>query len=82
LRHDFLASGLRINYPGDDPAGLTLASGLNTGARIYAQAVKNLNDGLSAVAIAEGAMNEFTSITTRIQELAVQSSNGVYSDEQ
>ena len=53
-----LASGERIVRPGDDPAGNAIATQLNTETRIYAQGIRNLNEGISAVSIAEAAMGE------------------------
>lgn len=74
-----LASGLRINRPSDDAAGLAIATSLNTSSRIFAQGIRNLNDGISLLSIAEGASHELTGILTRIKELAEQSANGTYS---
>jgi flagellin len=77
-----LASGQRINKASDDAAGLAIAASLNVNARIFTQGVRNLNDGLSAVNIAEGAMGELGSIIVRIEELAAQSTSKTYSDTQ
>lgn len=74
-----LASGLRINRASDDAAGLAIASSLNATSRIYAQSLRNLNDGISAISIAAGAMSELSGLITRLQELAAQSANGVFS---
>jgi flagellin-like hook-associated protein FlgL len=77
-----LASGQRINKASDDAAGLSISASLNVNARVFTQGVRNLNDGLSAVNIAEGAMGELGGIIGRIEELASQSMNGTYSDTQ
>jgi flagellin-like hook-associated protein FlgL len=77
-----LASGQRINKASDDAAGLAIAASLNVNARIFTQGVRNLNDGLSAVNIAEGAMGELGGIIVRIEELATQSISETYSDTQ
>jgi flagellin-like hook-associated protein FlgL len=77
-----LASGQRINKASDDAAGLAIAASLNVNARIFTQGVRNLNDGLSAVNIAEGAMGELGGIIVRIEELASQSISETYSDTQ
>jgi flagellin len=77
-----LASGQRIVKPGDDPAGLAIAERLSTDARIYTQGVRNLNTGISAISIAEGAMNEMVNILDRIDELAKQSQNGTLTQTQ
>ena len=52
-----LSSGLRINKASDDASGLSIASGLNTDTRVYNQGVRNLNDGISVLNIAEGALD-------------------------
>ncbi len=74
-----LASGQRINKASDDAAGLAISASLNANARIFTQGVRNLNDGLSAVNIAEGAMGELGNIIGRIEELATQSMSDTYS---
>jgi len=84
LRQSFerLSSGLRINRASDDAAGLAIASSLNTDSRVYTQAIRNTNDAISLYAIAEGALTSLVGITTRLQELAQQSANGVLSHTQ
>ncbi len=77
-----LSSGLRINRASDDAAGLAIGSSLQTDSRVYAQAVRNLNDGLSAYAIATGAARELTGVVTRIAELAEQAGNGTLGNRQ
>src|SRR5262249_49855449 len=77
-----LASGQRINRASDDAAGLAIASSLNADARVFNQGVRNLNDGISYLNVAEGGINELKNILIRIRELATQSSNGVYSNTQ
>jgi len=72
-----LSSGLRINKGSDDAAGLSIASSLEVDSRIYTQGVRNANDAVSLYAIAEGAVQSLVTITTRLKELAQQSSNGV-----
>lgn len=84
LRTSFerLSSGLRINKASDDAAGLAIAESLNADSRIYGAAVRNANDAISALSIAEGAYSQLSNITIRIMELAEQSANGVYSNSQ
>lgn len=77
-----LSSGMRINRAADDAAGLAVAMGLNTQARVYGQAVRNLNDGLSYINIADGALSELSALTTRQIELAQQAANGSFSMQQ
>jgi flagellin-like hook-associated protein FlgL len=77
-----LSSGLRINSASDDAAGLSVSSTLKADARVYAQGVRNLNDGISLFNIADGALNELNNIVMRISELATQAANGAYSNAQ
>lgn len=74
-----LSSGLRINRAADDPAGQSVASSLGARARVFTQAVRNINDGISALSIADSALGQLGSILERIGELANQASNGVLS---
>ncbi len=74
-----LASGQRINRASDDAAGLAVASGLNAKNRVYTQAVRNINDGQSALNVAQGALGELSNIVIRQKELAEQAANGSYS---
>jgi flagellin len=78
--YERLSSGLRINHASDDPAGLALATALKTDGRVLAVAVRNINEGVSALSIAESALSDLSSITIRIQELAQQSANDTLSD--
>ncbi len=76
-----LSSGLRIASAADDAAGLAISERM--GARITSMnaAVRNANDGISMVQTSEGALEEVSSIMTRLRELAVQSRNGTLSSE-
>lgn len=75
-----LSSGSRINSAKDDAAGLSIANRMTSQIRGLDQAVRNANDGVSMIQTAEGALQESTNILQRMRELAVQSSNGIYSD--
>ncbi len=77
-----LSSGQRINKASDDAAGLAIADTLRTDARLYTQGIRNANDAISMHTIADAALAELSGIVTRIQELAEQSANGVYSRKQ
>lgn len=77
-----LASGLRINHASDDAAGLAIAQLLDVDSRVYAQGIRNLNDGISLTNVAEGALQELAHITIRQRELATQAANGTLSLEQ
>lgn len=73
---------MRINRASDDAAGLAIASSLNADARVFNQAIRNINDGVSMLHIADGALGEMTSIVTRMMELAESSANGIYTTNQ
>lgn len=70
-----LSSGLRINRASDDAAGLTISEKLRTQVRGINRAIMNVQDGISLIQTAEGALNEVHSMLQRMRELAVQSSN-------
>ncbi len=70
-----LSSGYRINRAGDDAAGLAISENLRAQIRGLKQASRNANDGISLVQVAEGAMNEISTICIRLRELAVQSAS-------
>ena len=65
-----LSSGLRINSPVDDPAGLSLATGAKTSERLASVAIRNLNDGISAVSIGKDALTQQQNILLKLEELA------------
>ncbi|MEZ5966911.1 MAG: flagellin [Planctomycetota bacterium] len=74
-----LATGLRISTASDDAAGLAISERLRAQVRSLEQAKRNANDGISMVQTAEGALNEVSSILTRLRELSVQAANGTVS---
>jgi flagellin len=67
-----LSTGLRINSAKDDAAGLAISSKMTSQIRGLNQAVRNSNDAISMVQVAEGAMKEVTNMFQRMRELAVQ----------
>jgi flagellin len=75
-----ISSGLRITKAGDDAAGLGVAENLNATSRGLRQAMRNANDGVSLIQVAEGASNEVANIVKRMRELAVQSSSETLED--
>ncbi len=77
-----LSSGLRINKASDDSAGLSVASALDIDSRVYNQGVRNLNDGISALNMADAALAELSNIVIRLSELAEQASSGVLNSAQ
>jgi len=74
-----LSSGQRINRASDDAAGLAIASSLKNNARIASVAMRNAQDGISSVVVADGALASMNNILGRLAELAQQASNGSYS---
>lgn len=74
-----LSSGLRINRAADDAAGLAVSEKMRGQIRGLEQAQRNVQDGVSFVQTAEGAMNEVSAMLTRMKELNVQELNGTYS---
>ena len=70
-----LSSGLRINRAGDDAAGLGIAQSLTTQINGANQGVRNLNDGISLVQTAEGAIGAAQEMAQRILALATQGAN-------
>lgn len=77
-----LSSGMRINTASDDAAGLAIATSLNADSRVFSQAIRNVNDGMSMLNIAQGTISQLSTITDRLRELAFQSANGTYSTQQ
>ena len=77
--YEKLSSGQRINHASDDAAGLAIADSLKANARVAAVAIRNANDGISTISIADAALGEVGNVLTRLAELAEQSANGVFS---
>lgn len=71
-----LSSGLRINSAADDAAGLAISEGMKAQIRSMNQDIRNANDGVSLVQVAEGALNEVSNILGRMRELATQAATG------
>ncbi|MCL2478344.1 MAG: flagellin [Treponema sp.] len=76
-----LSSGLRINRAGDDASGLAVSEKMRSQIRGLNQASTNAQNGISFIQTAEGYLQETEDIIQRMRELAVQASNGIYSDE-
>jgi len=70
-----LSSGKRINRAADDASGMAIADSLKSQALGIGQAIRNANDGIALLQIAEGALNEVSSILQRMRELSIQSAN-------
>ncbi len=75
-----LSTGLRITTAADDAAGLAISERLRSRVRSLEQNKRNANDGISLVQTGEGALNETSTILTRMRELAVQANNATVSD--
>jgi flagellin len=76
-----LSSGLRINRAGDDASGLAVSEKLRSQIRGLNQASTNAQNGISFIQTTEGYLQESQDIIHRLRELAVQSANGIYTDE-
>jgi len=76
-----LSSGLRINRAGDDASGLAVSEKMRSQIRGLNQASMNAMNGISFIQTTEGYLQESQDILQRLRELAVQSSNGIYTDE-
>ncbi|MFP4363419.1 MAG: flagellin [Spirochaetia bacterium] len=76
-----LSSGMRINRAGDDASGLAVSEKMRAQIRGLQRAEKNAEDGISFIQTTEGYLQETQNILQRVRELAIQSSNGVYSPE-
>lgn len=77
--YEKLSSGLRINTASDDAAGLAIADDLRAKIRIGQVAIRNANDGISTVAIADSALSEIGGVLSRLAELSEQSATGTFS---
>ena len=77
-----LASGQRINRASDDAAGLAIADSLRANQRVASVAIRNANDGISTIGIADSALGEIGNVLSRLAELAEQSAIGVFSTQQ
>ncbi len=80
--YERLSSGQRINRASDDAAGLAIADSLNAKSKIYTQAIRNGNDGISLLNIADSAVSALSDVVIRIRELSEQAANGSYSSKQ
>ena len=76
-----LSSGERINKAGDDASGLAVSEKMRSQIRGLNQASRNVQNGVSFIQVASGYLQETSDILQRIRELAVQGSDGIFSDE-
>jgi flagellin len=80
--YERLSSGLRINRARDDAAGLAIAENLKADSSVATVAIRNANDGISVVNIADQAIGQIANTLSRLGELAEQSANGVFDNTQ
>jgi flagellin len=76
-----LSTGMRINSAGDDASGLAVSEKLRSQIRGLNQAGQNIENAVSFIQTTEGYLSETQDIMHRVRELAVQSANGIYTDE-
>ena len=76
-----LSTGQRINYAGDDAAGLAISSRMTSQIRGSEVGIRNANDAISMLSTADGALVEVTNMLQRMRELAVQASNGTTTED-
>ncbi len=77
-----LSSGERITKAADDAAGLAISEKLKADIRSTGQAERNANDGVSMIQVAEGGLNEVSSILIRLRELSVQAASDTVGDQE
>ncbi|MBT3346350.1 MAG: flagellin [Gemmatimonadetes bacterium] len=80
IRLERLSSGLRINSAEDDAAGLSVSEGFRAQITGLTMGVRNAEQGSNLLQVAEGSLNEVSSMLIRMRELAVQSSNSTIND--
>jgi flagellin len=76
-----LSTGLRINKPNDDPAGLSISTTMTSQINGYNAAAKNINDAIAMVQTIDGALGEQINLMQRMRELAVQATTETYTDD-
>ena len=75
-----LSSGLRINSAADDAAGLSVSEGMRSEILGMRQGVRNAEQGISMIQLAEGSLNEVSNMLRRMREISVQSANSTIND--
>ena len=80
-RLERLSSGMRINTAADDAAGLSISEGFRAQITGLTMGVRNAEMGSNLVQVAEGSLNEVSSMLIRMRELAVQSSSSTFTDQ-
>jgi len=80
-QYDRISSAKRVNSAADDAAGSAIATRFTSQVNGFNTAIRNAGDGISLGQVADGALASVTENLQRIRELSVQSSNGIYSDD-
>lgn len=75
-----MSSGLRINQAADDAAGLAIGNALNADFMALSQGVRNANDGIGLVQVADGAFSQMSDMLARATQLATQAASGTLGD--
>ena len=75
-----IATGIRLQRSGDDIAAMSVSESLRGDVTALKQGAKNLNDGISILKMADGALNEQSSILIRLREITAQSATGTIGD--
>ena len=75
-----IATGIRLQRSGDDIGAMSVSQSLRGDVAALRQGAKNLNDGISMIQMADGALNEESSILIRLREITTQSATGTIGD--
>ena len=70
-----LSSGSKINSGADDPAGLSIADGLQANISALTQSAQNVTDGVGMLQTADGALSQVTTLLNRAVTLATEAGN-------
>eukprot|EP00494_Astrolonche_serrata_P013235 UN13352 len=76
-----LATGMRINRASDDASGLAVSEKMRSQIRGLYQAERNTEDGMSFIQTADGYLDQIANLMQRVRVLAIQSANGIYTNE-
>ncbi len=76
-----ISTGRRINKAADDASGLVISNALTSQSRGIGQSIRNANDSISLLQVADGALNESTNLLQQIREKAVQAASDIQSPE-
>ena len=76
-----LATGLKVNNAKDDAAGLAISEALKAQIRGNDQAIRNIENAVNVISIAEGGMQSATEDLLRIRELCIQAASDIYEDD-